>query len=159
MPERQARSLQLTTREETRRLLASVVDGHRDSLPTAPAQLTRYVQGSCANPLEVVALMIRLLPEGRAAQVMSYLEDTYEDAHGHSHPDFEEAMRAEAEADAAEDVVQLRVALGCRASRSELLNRSRAQEAAGRRLRRAVMAMERKPAKRAGWAAKSRVTA
>ena len=154
----QIRSAELRAREETRGLFAAAVEGHRDCLPFQAAEITRYTKGECGNPLEKVALMLRLLPEDRAAQLMAYLEDTYEDAHGSDPGSLIDAMRAEHEADVAEDVVQYETALDFSPARlREFIARNRAQDAAGRRARRAAMRALadsepiRFPAKPAAW--------
>lgn len=142
MPSTQLRSIVLTTREETRRLFADLVEGCRDLLPIQSAQITRYINGECAGPVENVTLMLRLLPADRAAQLMVHLEDTYEVAHGRDcGASIEEIWRALDEADNGEDHIRMRAAVG-RWSGPELrefLRLSRDQDRVGHRARRVVM--------------------
>lgn len=142
MPRTQLRPIVLSTRQETRLLFGQVVEGCRDCLPIQPAQITRYTQGECANPIEIVTLMLRLLPADRAAQIMVHLEDTYEVAHGADcGTPLEEIWRTLDEADGGEDRVRMRAALS-RYSEPELrefLRLSRDQDRAGHRARQAVV--------------------
>lgn len=100
---------------------------------------SRWRNGTAPDPLYDLTLVLQSIGPDEGAELIAYLEDVYEAEHGSECPDLRTAMQREAEADAAEDEMQVRAAMDP-AALPELIARSRHQEAAGRALRRAAMA-------------------
>lgn len=145
----------MTAREESRRVFADAVNGCRTALPMDPSQVTHAIQGSRANPVETMVLLVRNLPADRAASLMAYLDDAYEDAHGATlqTPAIEIAEAVEALADTVSASARLRNADGTwnadglRALRSASLR----EQKEAREARRAIDALLRGDAP-PGWA-------
>lgn len=72
----------LSIRAETREILTQAIDGNRQAVPIDASTLSRYCNGDCANPLEMIVAMIDALDADRGAMLLAYLEDAYTERHG-----------------------------------------------------------------------------
>ena len=136
---KQLKDLTLAVRAETAAVLVSAVDGHRQELPIDPSQLSRYCTDECANPLAYVALMVRLLPEDRAATLLATIEDAYTDAHGGETDLTLASVWAEMDhADSAQDMARMAVLIGEATDEKlqDYIHKSRQQDRTNERARR-----------------------
>lgn len=112
MTGKQRKMLVLAVREQAARILADAVEGHRQDLPIDPSQLSRYCTGECMSALGYVLLFVHLLPEPRAASLLSAVEDAYTDAHGADDtPALPDALVTAAESDSRQDVARAMAAV------------------------------------------------
>lgn len=82
MTRNQAESLRLRMRAEGQAITARAVDGYRDLIPADASAISRWATGDCMSPIGWALLMIAVLPEPRAAIIVSGNEDAYDAHHG-----------------------------------------------------------------------------
>lgn len=102
----------LAVRAETAHLLAEAVEGHRQDVHIEASQLSRYCTDSATNPLAHLVLLVRTLPDERAAMLLGAVEDAYDEAHGEPAAlSLAEALLKAGISDRREDAARERVAV------------------------------------------------
>lgn len=113
MSDKQQHTARLNVRADAAAMLDRLFAGRRDLLGVHKSTASRWCDGSCMSPLAYVALMLIGLPEAESAELLTWLTETHEDAHGSPETlTLEEALLAADRSDSADDNARMCAAIG-----------------------------------------------